>query len=43
MAELGKRYPQLKTRVFWAMQRLPLPEWGPVERRRMPPLEEDEV
>ena len=43
VAELGKRYPQLKTRVFGAMQRLPLPEWGPVERRRMPPLEEDEA
>ena len=43
VAELGKRYPQLKTRVFGAMQRLPLPGWGPVERRRMPPLEEDEV
>ena len=43
VAALGKRYPQLKTRVFGAMQRLPLPEWGPVERRRMPPLEEDEA
>jgi len=36
---LGQRYPNLKSRVFGAMQRLPLPEWGPVERRRMPPLE----
>ena len=41
--ELGERYPNLKSRVFGAMQRLPLPEWGPVEHRRMPPLEEDEV
>ena len=40
--ELGERYPSLKSRVFGAMQRLPLPEWGPVEHRRMPPLEEDE-
>ena len=40
--ELGERYPDLKSRVFGAMQRLPLPEWGPVERRRMPPLEEEE-
>ena len=29
--ELGERYPNLKSRVFGAMQRLPLPEWGPVE------------
>ncbi len=40
--ELGERYPNLKSRIFGAMQRLPLPEWGPVEHRRMPPLEEDE-
>lgn len=40
--ELGERYPNLKSRVFGAMQRLSLPEWGPVEHRRMPPLEEDE-
>ena len=39
--ELGERYPNLKSRVFGAMQRLPLPEWGPLEHRRMPPLEED--
>ena len=37
---LGQQYPGLKSRVFGAMQRLPLPEWGPVEHRRMPPLEE---
>ena len=39
--ELGERYPNLKSKVFGAMQRLPLPEWGPLEHRRMPPLEED--
>lgn len=37
--ELSERWPALKSRVFGAMQRLPLPEWGPVEHRRMPPLE----
>ena len=34
--ELNGRYPGLKDRVFGAMQRLPLPEWGPVEHRRRP-------
>lgn len=34
--ELQGRYPDLKARAFGAMQRLPLPEWGPVERRRRP-------
>lgn len=38
--ELQGRYPGLKARVFGAMQRLPLPEWGPVEHRRRP-LPED--
>ena len=38
---LDGRYPGLKSRVFSAMQHLPLPEWGPVERRRVP-LPEDE-
>lgn len=42
IAELSLRYPHLKSRIFGAMQRLPLPEWGPVEHRRMPPLEEGE-
>ena len=28
---LQKQYPDLKTKIFGAMQRLPLPEWGPVE------------
>ena len=36
---LDKQYPGLKSRVFGAMQRLPLPEWGPVEHRRVPPPE----
>lgn len=36
VAELGERYPGLKGRVFGAMQRLPLPEWGPKELRRRP-------
>ena len=29
--ELSGRYPDIKSRIFGAMQRLPLPEWGPVE------------
>ena len=38
--ELQGRYPGLKARAFGAMQRLPLPEWGPVENRRRPLPEE---
>jgi len=38
--ELQGRYPGLKGRAFGAMQRLPLPEWGPVEQRRRPLPEE---
>ena len=34
--DLDKRYPGLKSRVFGAMQGLPLPAWGPVEHRRVP-------
>ena len=34
--ELQGRYPGLKARTFGAMQRLPLPAWGPVEHRRRP-------
>ena len=34
--ELQGRYPGLKAKVFGAMQRLPLPEWGPNELRRRP-------
>ncbi len=30
LADLQKQYPDLKTKIFGAMQRLPLPEWGPV-------------
>lgn len=38
--ELQGRYPGLKARTFGAMQRLPLPQWGPVEHRRRPLPEE---
>ena len=38
--ELNGRYPGLKSRAFGAMQRLPLPEWGPAEHRRRPLPEE---
>lgn len=37
VASLSRQYPKLKDYVFGAMQRLPLPEWGPVEHRRVPP------
>ena len=40
VAELEHRYPGLKERVFGSMQRLPLPEWEPVEHRRRPYAEE---
>lgn len=40
--ELNGRYPGLKSRAFGAMQRLPLPAWGPVEHRRRPLPEEPE-
>ena len=39
--ELDQRYPGLKSRVFGAMQRLPLPEGGPVEHRRVPLPDEE--
>ncbi|MEG1999794.1 MAG: ATP-binding protein [Evtepia sp.] len=35
--ELTQRYPRLKDYVFNGMQRLPLPEWEPLEHRRRPP------
>ncbi len=38
--ELNGRYPHLKERAFGAMQRLPLPAWGPMEHRRRPLPEE---
>ena len=41
VAELEHRYPGLKERVFGSMQRLPLPEWGPLEHRRRPLAEEE--
>ena len=34
--ELSARYPDLKERVFGAMQRLPLPEWEPKGRYKRP-------
>ena len=34
VARLSKDYPKLKDYVFGAMQRLPLPEWGPVADSR---------
>ena len=39
--ELDHRYPGLKSRVFGAMQRLPLPAWGP-ELIRRPPLPDED-
>lgn len=39
--DLDQKYPGLKSRVLGAMQRLPLPEWGPVEHRRVPLPEEE--
>ena len=33
---LSAVYPDLKARIFGAMQRLPLPEWGPVDHSRRP-------
>lgn len=41
VAELSRTYPRLKDYVFGAMQRLPLPEWGPREYRRRPLSEEE--
>ncbi len=38
--ELSKTYPDLKERIFGAMQRLPLPEWEPKGRYRRPKDEE---
>ena len=34
--ELQGRYPDFKDRIFGAMQRLPLPEWGPQGRYKRP-------
>jgi tRNA 2-thiocytidine biosynthesis protein TtcA len=41
IADLSKTYPRLKDYVFGAMQRLPLPEWGPREYRRRPLSDEE--
>ena len=39
---LSADYPDLKSRIFGAMQRLPLPEWGPAKpgRRPLPDVED---
>ena len=37
---LSATYPDLKERVFGAMQRLPLPEWGPKGRYKRPKEQE---
>lgn len=39
IAQLEERYPKLKEYVFSSMQRLPLPNWGPIELKRRPPTE----
>jgi len=41
VARLRQDYPNLKDYVFGAMQRLPLPEWGPKEYKRRPLSEEE--
>ena len=38
--ELSKTYPELKERIFGAMQRYPLPEWEPNGRYKRPKDEE---
>ena len=38
--ELTARYPDLKERIFGAMQRFPLPEWGPKGRYKRPKEQE---
>ena len=38
--DLSATYPDLKDRIFGAMQRLPLPEWGPKGRYKRPKYEE---
>lgn len=38
--ELSKTYPDLKERIFGAMQRYPLPEWEPKGRYKRPKYEE---
>ena len=41
IADLQARYPDLKTKIFGSMQRLPLPQWG-VEGSLRRPLPEEE-
>ncbi len=36
LVTLKTQYPDLKQKIFGAMQRLPLPEWEPTEHRRRP-------
>jgi len=38
--DLSATYPDLKERIFGAMQRLPLPEWGPQVRYKRPKEQE---
>ena len=38
--DLSAQYPDLKERIFGAMQRLPLPEWGPKGRYKRPKEQE---
>ena len=40
LAQLQKTYPDVKTKIFGAMQRLPLPEWGPEKHERIRNKEE---
>lgn len=40
--ELSAKYPELKERIFGAMQRFPLPEWEPQGRYKRPKDIEDE-
>ena len=40
VAALSKQYPDLKSKIFGAMQRLPLPEWAPEGSMRRPLPEE---
>ena len=39
IVELEERYPKLREYVFSSMQRLPLPNWRPIELKRRPPTE----
>lgn len=42
LVELKEQYPDLKQKIFGAMQRLPLPEWEPTLQRRRPLPEEEQ-